>query len=103
MSDQRNMLEVKRLHQPEQVRNQGLPAVIPDAGRLVAQVITALVGHDHSIPGLGQRSNLVPPSVPELREAVEQNQRRPLARPGQDRVQSYPIGFDLDMFEGRVE
>jgi len=103
MSDQRNTLEVKRLHQAKQVRNQGLAPVIPDTGRLIAQVVAALVGHDHSIPGLGQRSNLVPPSVPELREAVEQNQRRPRAWPGQDRVQSYPIAFDLDMFEGRVE
>ena len=47
--------------------------------RLGGQVVAAQVGRDDAEPGLGQRRDLVPPAVPELREAVQEHDQRAFA------------------------
>ena len=57
-----------------------------DAVRLRRQVIAACIGCDDPESRRRKRFDLLPPSVPELGEAVQQNDQRPLA--GLDVVQS---------------
>jgi hypothetical protein len=40
----------------------------------VALIVAATVGRDDVIPGCGERSDLVTPSVPELRKAMKKHQ-----------------------------
>lgn len=43
------------------------------------QVVAAQVGRDHAETGRRERRDLQPPSVPELREAMQQDDQRPVA------------------------
>ena len=62
-------------------------AVGADAVRLGGQVVAAQVGRDDAEAGCRERRDLPPPAVPELREAVQQNDQRPVA--GLDVVQPH--------------
>jgi hypothetical protein len=46
---------------------------------LRGQVVAAQVGRDHTETGRRERRDLQPPAVPELREAVQQDDQRPVA------------------------
>ena len=89
---------------PDHVGRQRLDAVGGDALRLVARVVAALVGHDHAEAGLGQGADLLAPAVPELGEAVQQDDRRPARRPGLDDVQADSVRLDepLDRAGGKA-
>ena len=63
----------------QHIAEQGFQAVMPDPFRLVRQVIAALVQRDHPITGSGKRRDLMPPRIPEFREAVQQNHQRAAA------------------------
>ena len=56
-----------------------------EAVRLRRQVVAAQVGRDDAEARLHERRDLLPPAVPELREAVQQDDERPVA--GLDVVQ----------------
>jgi SAM-dependent methyltransferase len=62
-----------------------LDPVVAPAPRAVGGAVAALVRGDDPEAGLRQRRDLPPPRVPELREAVEQDDERP--GPGLDVVQ----------------
>ena len=61
-------------------------AVRVDPARLVGEVVAAEIERHGAKPGLGQRGQLPAPRVPEVREAVDEDDQRPVA--GLDRVQS---------------
>ena len=58
-----------------------------DALRPRGQVVAAQVGRDDVEAGLGERRDLPPPPEPELREAVQEDDERPVA--GLDVVQRH--------------
>src|SRR4029077_16512813 len=62
--------------------------------------VAPLVGGKDAEPGLGERTDLMPPAVPELRKSMEQDQERPVLRPGLDGVQMDAVGRDLPMSHG---
>src|SRR5437899_392429 len=67
------------------------------AGRLVAQVVAAEIGRDGAETGCEGR-DLVPPRVPALRKAVQQDDERPVAV---DRaVEIDAVGRDGAVLEG---
>ena len=59
--------------------------VVGEAVRLRRQVVAAQVGRDDAEARLDERCDLLPPAVPELREAVQQEDQWPVA--GLDVVQ----------------
>ena len=52
-----------------------------------AGVVSALIESDHAKTGCGQGTNLLTPSVPELREPMQQDDDRAVTRTGCDSVQ----------------
>jgi hypothetical protein len=58
-----------------------------EAVRLRRQVVAAQIGRDDAEARLHERGDLLPPAVPELREAVQQNNEWPVA--GLDVVQHH--------------
>src|SRR5215218_7829931 len=67
-------------YQALHIARQQLNAVCAHSGRFVREVVAAHVRGNHAEAGLDQRRDLVPPLVPELREAVQQQHERSLAR-----------------------
>jgi hypothetical protein len=51
-------------------------------------VVSALVRDDGAKAGSSQRLDLLAPSIPELREAVKQNDNGAVVRAGSDRMQA---------------
>ncbi len=76
--DERPLL-AQRADQPDHVPHQVQDAVVGHVLGVVAAAVPALVRRDHPEAGLGQRPELVPPGVPGLREAVQQQHERALA------------------------
>jgi hypothetical protein len=62
------------------VARQQLDAVGPHSERFVREVVAAHVRGHHPEAGLDQRGDLMPPLVPELREAVQEHHGRSLPR-----------------------
>src|SRR5262249_33562327 len=62
---------------------------------LVARVVPALIGYDHPKPCAGQRTNLMAPTVPELREPVQQDHQRPALWPRLNDVEPNPVRRDV--------
>ena len=58
------------IHQSEDVVSECLHV---ERGRFGGEVVAALVGNDDAEAGLGQRTDLVAPGVPEFGEAVQQD------------------------------
>ena len=56
---------------PEYVIGESIEPVGGDPGRLVRQVVAALVGRHDPETGGGERRDLMPPAVPELRKPVQ--------------------------------
>ena len=73
-----------------------------DAGRPRRQVVAAHVGCDDAKSRRRERCDLLPPAKPELREAVQQNDQRPIA--GLDVMQPrvvVELGVALTKFAGQ--
>jgi len=99
VTDDGEALEAERAHDRDLVvRHRALRVrpVVGRRGRLVARAIAAQVGHDHREVGGQGRSDLVPHDV-RLRIAVQQQQRRPVARPAQ--VDARLAGVDVEGLE----
>jgi hypothetical protein len=85
--DHREPLPPERVGQAEHVVGEGTDRVGRDASRLVGQAVAALVGRRDPQPGGRERAYLPPPAAGGLREAVQQDDQRPVRRAGDDRVQ----------------
>ena len=82
VADQREPLQFQRVGQREQVGQQRLGRVGLDLLRPVAVAEPALVGHDQ--PQLvRQQGHQLAPGAVRFREAVQQDHRRRVFRPGQ--------------------
>jgi hypothetical protein len=67
--------------------------------RFAAQIVAALIGHDHAKPGLSERSDLLVPRIPKLREAMQQDQQRTTPRTGSDSVNTHFGGVKQQMLK----
>ena len=72
--------------------------VVGEAVRLRRQVVAAQVGRDDAEARLHERCDLLPPAVPELREAVQQDDQRPVA--GLDVVQLHVADLGVALAKG---
>ena len=84
---------------PRDVGRQG-ERVVP-AGRLVRGSVAAQVDGGHVVAGLRQGDQLIPPGPPELREAVQQYDKRALADLGH--VKAGAVGGDESMLPGSLD
>ena len=97
VADDHRLALAERLDQPAHVGDQLGERVRRHAGRLVAQVVAAEIGRDGAETGCEGR-DLVPPRVPALRKAVQQDDERPVAV---DRaVELDAVGRDGAVLEG---
>ena len=99
MPGQAAILASQGIQQPEDILLQLFQAVSLDRLWHIAQVVTALVGYHHPVAGLCQRFDLVDPTPPELREAVQQHHQRSIHWPGLHHMQADAIGLDVCLFE----
>jgi hypothetical protein len=71
---------------PENVAGEFVDAVVGDRGRLLREVVSALVRHDDAVARARERSDRLVPAVPELRKAVEEDEQFPVFGTGLDDV-----------------
>ena len=79
------------VEQPAQVAGQVVGAVVGDLGRARAPAVAAQVRRIGAVAGVGQRAELMAPRVPELREAVAQDDGGAVGRPRHRHVQLDPV------------
>ena len=79
MADQQRGLDAAFADEIAHVGGQLAGGVSGGAVGLRRQVVAAQVGRDHAETGCRQRRDLQPPAVPELREAVQQDDQGPVA------------------------
>jgi hypothetical protein len=79
------------------VVDEALHAVRAHVLGFVGQVVAALVGHDDTKSRGDERADLLPPRVPELGEAMQEHDERPV--PGLDVVELH-AGLDLGVGVG---
>ena len=98
VADHERGLGAALLDEPADVGGQLVGAVGGDAVRLGRQVVAAQVGRDDAEARCRERRDLPPPAVPELREAVQQDDQRPVA--GLDVMQPHvaDLGVALPKF-----
>ena len=65
--------------------------VVGDRGRVRAPAVAAQVGGVGAVARVGQRVELMAPRVPELGEAMAEDDGRPVGRPGHRHVQLDPV------------
>ncbi len=97
VTHQAEPVETAGVGQGDHVPGQGVQPVGADALRLVAEIVAPLVRRDHPEPGLGQGPDQLPPAVPELREAVQEDHRRPIGRARLHHMQRHLARLDLPM------
>src|SRR3982751_70201 len=68
--------------------------------RLTARVVTPLVGNNDPKASPGQSKNLLPPAIPEFREAMQKYDRRALRRPSRDCMQLHIPVVEREVFKG---
>ena len=64
----------------EHVVSQHIHHVGPKTLGLAGEIVAALVGHQDAKASRRERLDLMPPAIPELREAMQQNDQRPVSR-----------------------
>ena len=89
MPDHQRGLGTELADETADVIGQLVGGVVVEAVRLRRQVVAAQVGRDDAEARLHERFDLPPPAVPELREAVQQDDQRPVA--GLDVVQHHVV------------
>ncbi len=100
MADQDGALLAEGADQRGDVTDQVQQGVRVDRLGLLAAGVAALVDGDHAVAGLGERGELVPPGVPALREAVQQQDQWPLPLFGD--VQPDSVHLDLTVRDTSV-
>ena len=74
--DHARLLHAERSDDGCGVVGEPVDGIVRNPRWLVAGVVAALVEGDDVVSGVGERADLVPPAVPELGEAVEQQDGR---------------------------
>ena len=85
--DEAHPVASERIGEGDDVAGEAVEGVALKTLRLVAEVVAALVRRDDAQSGGGERPELMPPAVPELRKAVQQDRRPALGRAGFDDMQ----------------
>src|SRR5215207_9593572 len=85
--DEAHAVASERIGEGDDVAGEAVESVALKTLRLVAEVVAALVRRDDAQSGGGERPKLMPPAVPELRKAVQQDPRPALGRAGFDDMQ----------------
>lgn len=88
MPGEEDSLLAELINNGDHVRDQFRKSVRSNPCRFAAEVVTALVGHNDAIAGVGQRFNLVAPAIPEFGKAVKKQDDLAVARASGDRVQT---------------
>lgn len=81
-------LLAKLIRDSDDVGNQFGKRVGSNAGRFTAEIVPALIRHDDTKAGVGQRFDLLAPAIPEFGEAVQKQDDRAVARAGSDGMQA---------------
>jgi hypothetical protein len=97
MADDNGRFLPRRLNQAHHIPSQQVQRVLPDTSRFITQIVTPLVWNPHTVARLSQRRYLLPPAVPKLREAMQQNNQRPSRRSSLYYMQRNAIGFNVLM------
>ena len=87
VADEDGVVVAGGVEQPEQVAGEVVDAVRLDVARRAGRAVAALVGSEHVVPGVGERTDLVAPRVGALGEAVAQHDRRRRRVAGLDDVE----------------
>ena len=85
--DEAHPVASERIGEGDDVAGEAIERVAPKTLRLVAEVVAALVRRDDAQSGGGEGPELMPPAVPELRKAVQQDRRPALRRARFDDMQ----------------
>ena len=97
--DEGRLLVAEVVEQAAQIGREVVRAVPIDLGGAAAPPVAPQVGRDGAVPGPSERVQLMPPRVPELGEAVAEDDRRPIGGPGGDHMELDPVRGDLLMTE----
>jgi hypothetical protein len=92
VTDKNRPLFTEYVQHADQVANEMEKRIDFDIIGLVGLAISAQVGGDDAVAGLAQRGELVPPGIPQLREAVAEEHEG--ASPLLGDVHAQAIGFD---------
>jgi hypothetical protein len=78
--------------QIKHIVNQPIVVIAGQIGRIGtrARRVTSLIGRDDPVTGFGKRRNLIPPGMPRLRIAVQENDQIALAWPGDPGIKDQP-------------
>jgi len=69
---------------PNDIGREFVNVIVFDSPRFVTRVVTPLIGDDHAITRCRKRLYLAPPTIPEFREAMQQNNGFTIVWPGKD-------------------
>lgn len=94
VSDDRGPGGAARIHQRCNIAGKLIDVVCHQFGRLVAEVVSALIRSDDTIAFLCKEVNLFFPGLPEIRKTVKQNDRRPVLGTGFSHVQRNAVDPD---------
>jgi hypothetical protein len=95
VGDDRGPLPAQGVDQGSDVGGQPVDMVVRYTPRLVAQVVTSLVGHGDGVACADQDGHLMPPANPTFGKTVEQDRQGPVFRSGDD-------GVELNAVTGQV-
>jgi hypothetical protein len=70
----------------------------PIRAAALAATVSAQVGCDGTVPGVGERGELVAPRARELWEAVEEENEWAARRSGRERVEADPVRVEAELF-----
>src|SRR5215467_12287073 len=89
VTSEKDFLLIKLVGDGDDIGDQLVERVSSDSGRFAAEIVPALVGHNDAKTCGGERLDLLPPPVPEFREAVQQHNHRAVLGAGIDCMQPY--------------
>src|SRR4051812_17191215 len=93
----------ERIGQSDDILRQRVEVVGASAFGLVAEMVAALIRHEHPKAGIRQRTDLIAPSPPEFGKAVEQDHERPVRRPRLDGMKRHAVDPMADARRLRIE
>ena len=92
--DKKNLLAAIGIDEPDNIFGQLIYFVGGNTLRLIAQVITALVGSDNQVALFGKVIDLLAPGIPEFRKPMEEEDHRAVLRPCLHHMQLYSVGLN---------
>jgi hypothetical protein len=76
MTDKNGLLLTERVEQAHQIPNQMEQRIDSGIGGLVGLAVSPQIRDDDMVASLSQRGHLIPPGVPQFREAVTEQHKR---------------------------